>query len=534
MSADSEHHLLELLLAARDGQDPAARSELNARLRANPACRATIVRLLVDEQALISRLRDDGMVAMLDAKPRPLPPARSKEKPRAGNLSWLAIAAVVLFSGFLAWLAIHPKREKERETLPAPVAVMREGLDAVWQDTAPAAGSSLLPGVLKLKSGMASLEFASGARLLLEGPAELELVTDMSVFCRTGKILATVPPPARGFTIATPSSRVVDRGTVFGMHVRESGDALVKVIQGEVDIEAKGPVIKLKTDSAAVVDPQGKASRTQAEDAMFPSVRSFNERVAAERKLTVHRWRTAAESLERNPSALLVYNFREAVPTSRSVRNHAPAPVASSHGSLVGAGWSDGRWPGKRALEFTGRGDRLLFKLDGRSTAATFLAWVRVDSLPNVYQILLMPDSYRRAALSWMLDGEGNLRIAITNGKAGPAQLRGWEGPVKAPAVSNLDLGRWIFLASTYDSTTGVVHHYRDGERIGSGTFQGSIPVVHGRYTFGNWDQGTRYVDTKKTTDHYRNFNGRLDELAIMSRALSAEEIARLHQEGKP
>lgn len=534
MSADLESRLLELLFAARDGRDQAARTELNDLLRANPACRSAVARLLVDEQALISRLRDEHMVAMLDAKPRPVPAAKPAVSRRPSNTSWLAVAAVLLFCGFLTWLAVRPKQEAKPNTGPTPVAVMKEELDAVWQDLSPAPGSSLPPGKLKLASGMASIEFASGARLLLEGPAEVELVSDMNVFCRSGKILANVPPPARGFTIATPSSRVVDRGTVFGMQVRESGDALVKVIQGEVELQTHDRTIALKTQAAATVDPQGNTSDARAEDAMFPAEESFHERIAAGRKATVSRWRSATDSLTKDPSALLVYNFREAHPASRSVRNQAPDAPPASHGSLVGAAWSDGRWQGKRALEFTGRGDRLLFALEGKSKSVTLLSWVRVDSLPNLYQILLMPDAYRRAALSWMIDGDGNLRLAITNGKSGPAQSSGWEGPVKAPAISNLDLGRWVFLASTYDSTTGLVCHYRDGERIGTGTFPGNIPVVHGTYTFGNWNSGDRGANGKKTVDQYRNFNGRLDEIAIINRAMTGAELLSIYQAGKP
>jgi hypothetical protein len=176
----------------------------------------------------------------------------------------------------------------------------------------------------------------------------------------------------------------------------------------------------------------------------------------------------------------------------------------------------------------------MLFKLDGRGKAVTCLAWVRVDSLPNLYQILLMPDAYRRAALSWMIDGDGNLRLAITNGRSNPGLPSSWEGPVKAPAVSNLDLGRWVFLASTYDSTTGLVCHYRDGVRIGTGTFNGNIPVVHGTYTFGNWDRGDSRVDQKQGPDRYRNFNGRLDELAVIGRALSDGELLAIYQAGRP
>ncbi len=536
-----ENRLLELLVATRESEDQAARAQLNDLLRENPAARAAMARLLVDEQALINRLRRDGMIAMLEPKARitgsprmPSIPHRSLRKTPKPARGWpaLAAAAVLLLSGYLGWRALRPPSAAGGLASTQPVAVLKEDADAVWKGSTPR--GSLVPGTLKLESGMAAIEFISGARVLLEGPAELELVSGMEAFCRSGNLRAHVPPPAQGFTIGTPSSRIVDRGTVFGLSVRNDGGTLVKVMQGEVELRHPRKVYQIKTNAAAMVGPDGNPTPVTTPDEAFPSEENFNERITAGARRSAERWQSTTGSLAQDPATLLSYNFREARQSSRSVRNHAANAGITSHGSLVGTGWSDGRWPGKRALEFTGRGDSLLFKLEGRSKAVTLLAWVRVDSLANTYQILLMPDAYRRAALSWMIDGVGNLRLAITNGQGGPGLPSGWEGPVKAPAVSNLDLGRWIFLASTYDSTTGLVCHYRDGERIGTGTFQGNIPVVHKTYTFGNWDPSGGRGNPKQTTERYRNFNGRLDEIAILGRAMTAGELLGIYQAGKP
>jgi len=58
--SSSSHHpleqrLLHLLHAVRDTQDSSARAELNSLLRGNAVARSTMSRLMVDEQALISR-----------------------------------------------------------------------------------------------------------------------------------------------------------------------------------------------------------------------------------------------------------------------------------------------------------------------------------------------------------------------------------------------------------------------------------------------------------------------------------------------
>lgn len=535
MSQDPESTLLELLFAVREENDDSARSRLNELLRQDPAHRAALARILVDESALMNRLRDDQMVAILKPTPRRPAQRHTTRPPRSRDrANAMAIAAVILFCACLAWLALRTEHNPLPPPGPSPVAMLQEEIDAVWQGDAPGTGSSLTPGPLKLSSGMASLEFASGARILLEGPAEIELLSGNEVSCHSGNLLATVPPPAHGFAIRTPFSRVVDLGTVFGLQVRSAGDSLVKVMQGEVEIHANGSPLLLTDDKAATVDSSGNTRTVTASDAQFPSVANFNDRIAASRVAIASRWKAASESLARDPATLLAYHFSEAHPSARSVRNYAPGASIHSHASLVGTGWTDGRWPGKRALEFSRRGDRMLFRLNGTHPATTLMAWVRVDSLQNLYQILLMPDAYRPAALSWMLDGTGNLRLAITNGKSSPGEPEAWDGPVRAHAISDLDLGRWVFLASTYDSTSGSVRHYRDGTLIGQGTFGGHMPVVFGTYTFGNWDQGDRNVARKQGPDAYRNFNGRLDEIAILSRALNEEEIQAFYQAGKP
>jgi hypothetical protein len=72
MNQDSrslDQELLSLLQAVREAKNESARESLNARLRADPNARAAMARLLVDEQALVTRLRDDSIVSLLKPSP---------------------------------------------------------------------------------------------------------------------------------------------------------------------------------------------------------------------------------------------------------------------------------------------------------------------------------------------------------------------------------------------------------------------------------------------------------------------------------
>ena len=78
-----EQRLLHLLQAVRDTRNTSARTELNALLRENADARATMPRLMVDEQALISRFRDDSIVALLE-------PPQAAASPLSTSRRWLA------------------------------------------------------------------------------------------------------------------------------------------------------------------------------------------------------------------------------------------------------------------------------------------------------------------------------------------------------------------------------------------------------------------------------------------------------------
>ena len=85
-----EHRLLRLLQAVRDTQDTSARAELNMLLRDNPEARPIMARLMVDEEALISRLREDGIVELLE----PAPTHKTAPRMRTRWFAWRPLTAM--------------------------------------------------------------------------------------------------------------------------------------------------------------------------------------------------------------------------------------------------------------------------------------------------------------------------------------------------------------------------------------------------------------------------------------------------------
>src|SRR5690606_17740565 len=109
------------------------------------------------------------------------------------------------------------------------VALLGMAVDVEWAGRQFTPGEALPKGLLNIRKGTLRLDFYSGARVILEGPARLELLSPDLARLDEGKLTAKVPPPAQGFTVLNGDLRVVDRGTQFGMSVTGTDDCTVHV-----------------------------------------------------------------------------------------------------------------------------------------------------------------------------------------------------------------------------------------------------------------------------------------------------------------
>lgn len=154
-----------------------------------------------------------------------------------------------LFLGLFAWMN-HSGGLRQAGVAPlesAPhsvertrfVATLREATEAVWsgQGRAINVGARIEAGLLRIESGDAEVVFDSGAKLLIAGPAELQLESPLSVFLKKGTVAAHMPAAAVGFTLRTPMSTLIDQGTEFGVVADDQGATEVHVFRGQVDLQ---------------------------------------------------------------------------------------------------------------------------------------------------------------------------------------------------------------------------------------------------------------------------------------------------------
>ena len=134
-------------------------------------------------------------------------------------------------------------------TLPI-VAVLDEQIGTHWGAmTQPLeAGSELRSGILSLKKGFAKFKFNKGAEVVIEGPADFELLTDEQMMLLSGKLSAKVPGRAKGFIVQTPTATIVDYGTEFGVEVDETTNTTVThVFAGLVELRDSSDPARFKT-----------------------------------------------------------------------------------------------------------------------------------------------------------------------------------------------------------------------------------------------------------------------------------------------
>lgn len=424
-----------------------------------------------------------------------------------------------------------------------PVAVLKSATDVQWSDPLEIhpTGSTLTAGWIRIAQGTLQIEFLSGARLLVNGPAELRLDSDNSAYLATGKASAYVPEPAHGFVLDSPGLNVKDLGTSFGLEVSADKGPEVHCFDGSVELSTN------QNQSKPLLLPASKAlqlngntlQEVPVRPADFPNGKELSERASIDLKRRLQDWKNVNDSLARDSNTLVLYTFDNADEWSRSVRNESVATSGKFDASIVGAGWTGGRWKGKSGLEFRSRGDRLRFTIPGEHQQISMSAWIRVDSLPNDYNSLMLPTHYQTGSLHWNIERGGEMRLTQLCDTTDPVNPDNWNGPVSGKGFNGLDFGRWLYIVTTYNCATGEVIHYRDGINVGNGTFAKSIPIAFGEMEFGNWgadgkSEDNQWILGQYTNQRVRNFVGRLDHLAIFSRVLSAEEISLMYQIGSP
>lgn len=473
----------------------------------------------------------------VQAPAQPAPATRGKVVPFPSP-SWktgLALAAAAAIALFVAVPSLLPWHRKVQ---PVNVAVLTHSADAVWAESGAGKqrGESLTAGWLHLKSGAVQIEFSRGARVVLEGPADFQLLTDNSAYLESGKLRAQVPEPAHGFTVKTSSFAVVDYGTEFGCSLLASAAPQVHVFNGLVGVQGAQSTERKLRQNQAVEVAQDKLRDIPARRDQFLSDEELARRERASVQGRLMAWHAASQALSEHPATLVHLDFEGDRGWSRSIPNRAWRAVPGSPASMVGCQFTDGRWPGKGAIEFTRPEDRIRFNLPGGYESMTLLAWVRVDTMPDRPQSIIMADGMGTGDVQWYISRWGELGFGVHIGKTGDPT--GWRYHHSEPLFTPETMGSWACIASVYDNTTDTVTHYFNGQPIGADKLGVRALLQLETFEIGNWalrdgEQWRAGIVPRSAKDSARNLQGRIDEVAVVSAPLSAEEIRHYYEIGR-
>lgn len=527
-ASDEQARALNELLrshhAARD--EYILRLELHSRLASEPDLFAS------REQSFWTEVAERSGDTAFDSD-RPFAERRglvheSGRSKKSGAWAIALAACLALFAaGWWGFKLSHPSDRKG--AISKAIAMLDRTVDAQWQagQAAPKAGAPIEPGWLRLKSGLAQIVFYSGARVVIEGPAELQIISPGEASCPAGRLVAEVPPQARGFRVNTPQMNVTDLGTLFGVEVKDARTEL-HVFKGSVEFQPEsGATNQHLNEGAGAVAERARPLRFMpANPDAFASLFELQTKSSFAETLHYEQWSAASRRLNDDPSLLVRFDFENVEPPDWTLRNTAERSRSVPDATIVGCQRAEGRWREKKALEFQGVSDRVRLSVPGEFESLTLAAWVRVQGLDRQINSLFMSDGFEAGTVHWSIRRDGVLALTAIGSEPGRFQI------CHSPPVLAVDqFGQWLHLAVVIDGGTKQVAHYVNGVPVSEEPLTIKPPFRIGVAELGNWNaQGFPRNDPFMI----RNFSGAMDEFCLFSRALDAGEIRALHSQGRP
>ncbi|MFG0291228.1 MAG: LamG-like jellyroll fold domain-containing protein [Rhodopirellula sp. JB044] len=414
------------------------------------------------------------------------------------------------------------------------IALIKSSVDVNWGPAStPLKVGEVVPShSVRFESGILEIVFLSGAMIVVEGPAKLDLVSVDKAFLHKGKVRCYVPPAAVGFAIETANTKYLDLGTEFGVEIKPDGKQELHVFDGEVRVDSLDGTITSQT----VMSGEGLQQKSDQEweriasdPKQFTNTTDLSRRKTTQEKKSYEAWQEYRTKIMNDPNLIVFYDFDSQAENPQVLRDLSKNAI---DGSIIGCQLTTGRWEKKTSLEFKKPSDRVRLKIDGDYQDVTMTAWLRIDGFDRFFNSIFLTDAYEDGHLHWQIKSTGELDAGL---KLLNLKRRIY---VTDPALGYEDLGRWIHLAVVVDLKTQTLTHYLDGTpveqidlRTGSEAGDPGPPVEtirFGNAELGNWSPIRIYDDSP-----VRNLNGRIDEFAMFGRTLSEFEIRELYNQSR-
>ncbi len=525
MLVESEQSRAMLLEAIEDIETSARRAQIEEGQR------------LLEEQAQERQLR------LLIPEEPDLTPVRHIIIPKVVVYVAIGAMAALLILAVKPWLVAPPASESPWivQEARASVAQITRSADAAWQAAGPTprVGDRLhTESTLTLTRGFAQITFDRGAQLVLEAPTTLQLLSADRAMLLSGKVTGEVPAEAVGFTVLTPHGSVIDLGTHFGIETALNTGTSVHVFDGEVSLQ---PDPRFQTTNrqrivageAHHLDQQGYTQPIESQPTRFLGTREIERLETEQQRSPIYRrWLEQVLRRQRDPSVVALYTFerdakRPQLALEARLAHDPNAP--DLHGRIpADVTWQTGRIPDKQALQLSGRsviefGPAIGQVLGHDVRQFTVALWARwrhaVPPHQGIFQIGVASDAQSELSLDL---AEGQLIVTLgVPGARDPVFGHRLHTRGPTPAVD-----QWLHIVAVYDASLerDNLSLYVNGQRIATLTATGTLDFRGATMRVGT------FVHPSGVNVH-QPFDGFVDELMILRRALSAEEVRALYQD---
>jgi hypothetical protein len=423
-----------------------------------------------------------------------------------------------------------PHELVERSELSAPKIVKVEGFvaqltaafRAKWEDAAAAPFvRQYLPirQVLDLRDGIAEVTFTNGMKVVLEGPCRFTITSPDGGMLERGRMVAGNRDRRAGFQIKTPQALVIDLGADFGVDVDSSGDMQVHVFDG---------VTQLALSSGK---PTANNVRVVSNESVSIVAGVVTAKAAADPQRFARIVPQADDRLAELMRESLITHY--AFDDPKNLAHNAgrgrdgmvePGVAATSGVPALGQGGDFGT-DDLRAINVAEK-DVKAFSPGGKDgSGLTVAAWVRttcIDQRGNVffaYNSHLENSNTHRDIVLLELE-YGGLPNALVRDEE-------YEREVNLVHPKGIADGKWHHIALTLSpGTEKTLNLYVDGELTGTSSSRVINDVTLQRARVG------RRLCEKVEDDN--DFQGVIDELLILNRALKPSELRWLFNSTRP
>lgn len=217
--------------------------------------------------------------AEINAPACPLPPPAGTKLPETIRIAkversvrkinrfamWTAIGSIAAVLMLLLYIVCGPQPSEQ-------VATLVDAINIQWPSSGDyAAGHRFETNAepVYLPGGIIKLLTDRRVEVLIEGPAQFAFLNTSEIELSYGRLFARVAPEGYGFSVNTPTGKVIDLGTEFAVEADIRGDTELHVFTGKTNLFATG-----EHKTSQVVE-EGHARRVSIHD---PGIRDIHLR----------------------------------------------------------------------------------------------------------------------------------------------------------------------------------------------------------------------------------------------------------------